>query len=188
MKLVSPRFLDGHPMPKSFSGEGHDLSPPLEWSDTPERTRSFALICEDPDAPVHLSERDHAFVHWVVYGIPSTANGLPEGLPTRETIDGPVPARQGRNSFGSIGYGGPMPPVGHGPHHYVFTLYALAVELPLRPSATKAELVAAMRPHLLAEASLCGIYERAVNPRGLRSTGKTGLSPRSPDPESHPSP
>ena len=128
-----------------------DVSPPLNWSEAPAGTRSFALICEDPDAPAGT------WVHWVIYHLPVTAIELPEMVtPTAELPDG---ARQGLNDFRRVGYGGPCPPPGR-PHRYFFKLYALDNEPDLKPRATKADLLRAMQGHILGQAQLVGTYQR----------------------------
>lgn len=155
MELTSPAFEDGQTIPTQYTGEGKDLSPALKWEGVPEGTKELALICEDPDAP-----RDEPFVHWVIYNIPKAASGLPAAVPQKEQL--PEGKRQGVNSFGDgrVGYGGPMPPEGHGPHRYIFTLYALDSKLDLEAGLTKDELLKAIEGHLLAETRLTGIYER----------------------------
>lgn len=186
MILTSPRFQNGQSIPELFTGEGENLSPPLRWTDVPERTRSFAIICDDPDAPVRAG-KDHPFVHWVIYGLKASTRSLPKGLPREEVLQSPITARQGRNSFGGIGYGGPMPPVGHGPHHYRFTLYALESEIALAGGATKAQLLQAIVPRLIAQTSLVGTYERFAEV-GPELSGKIERSPRAPNHESGLSP
>jgi len=151
LKLTSPAFTEGGTIPKRYTGDGEDISPPLRWSDAPDGTRSFALICDDPDAPVGT------WVHWVIYEIPADANELPEAVPATETIAGG--ARQGLNDFKRVGYGGPAPP--RGPRHrYYFRLYALDAELGIKPRATKADLLRAMTGHILGEGQLMGTYQR----------------------------
>ena len=147
ISLTSDAFEHGQPIPEKYTGEGKDVSPPLSWSGFPENTREFALICEDPDAP-----QDEPWVHWLVYGIPGTRNGMPEG-----TAGG---AFEGRNSWGRPGYNGPLPPSGHGVHHYRFKLYALDRITGLSLSATKDDLTQAMEGHILDEGELVGTYER----------------------------
>ncbi|HVT29153.1 MAG TPA: YbhB/YbcL family Raf kinase inhibitor-like protein, partial [Lacipirellulaceae bacterium] len=116
-ELTSSAFKRGAPIPRKYTGEGDDASPPLAWSAAPPNTKEFALICDDPDAP-----SAEPWVHWVIYGIPADVSGLPEGVKTNEAkLAKPVVARQGKNSFTSgatVGYRGPMPPPGHGVHHY----------------------------------------------------------------------
>ena len=134
-----------------YTCDGKDISPELAWSGAPDGTKSFALICDDPDAPVGT------WVHWVVYNIPSHATGLPKGVPTiKELPDG---TRQGINDFHRIGYGGPCPPRGPA-HRYFFKLYALDTKLDLPPGATKEQVLEAMKGHVLGEAQLMGKYER----------------------------
>lgn len=151
MKLASAAFREGQTIPTKHTCDGADVSPLLTWSDAPAATKSFALICDDPDAPVGT------WVHWVIYGLPATAKELPENLATTETL--PNGAKQGFNDFRRIGYGGPCPPPG-GPHRYFFKLYALDAELPLKPRATKQDLLRAMEGHILAESQLIGTYRR----------------------------
>lgn len=158
LKLTSPAFQPGQPIPKKYTGEGEDLSPPLEWSNVPEGTQEFALICDDPDAPV-----SEPWVHWVIYKIPGNVTKLPEGIAKTAKLSNPPGALQGKNSWPSgqtIGYRGPMPPPGHGRHRYYFRLYALDKPLDLAAGATKKELLAAMKGHVLAEGELMGTYER----------------------------
>lgn len=157
MRLDSPAFGDGAGIPRRHTADGSDLSPPLVWSDVPSGTKELALIADDPDAP-----RAEPWVHWVLYGILSDSRELPEGIarePRPASLDG---VAQGVNSFADdrIGYRGPAPPRGHGPHHYGFTLYALDTILDLAPGATKDELLEAMDGHVLATADLTGVYER----------------------------
>jgi Raf kinase inhibitor-like YbhB/YbcL family protein len=151
MKISSTAFEDGKTIPAQFTGLGADASPPLQWSGAPAGTRSFALVCDDPDAPMGT------WVHWVIYGLAATANGLPEKVPTAELLPGG--ARQGLNDFRRTGYGGPLPPPGKA-HRYFFKLYALDAELPLEARATKTELLQAMEGHILAEAQVMGTFQR----------------------------
>lgn len=153
--LKSDVFSNGHEIPKKFTGEGKDDSPPLHWTLPPPGTKSYALICEDPDAPT-----PEPFIHWVIYGLPASASTLPEGIPSKASFDKPIHGMQGVNSFGKIGYGGPMPPVGHGKHHYHFKLYALDQEIPLPPGVDQKTLLKAIQGHVLQQAELTGIYQR----------------------------
>jgi len=156
--LTSSAFAAGQPIPQKFSGEGEDRSPPLAWGNPPAGTREFALVCDDPDAPT-----PEPWVHWVIYGIPADVRSLPEGIANEAELDNPVVAKQGKNSWPKgvmIGYRGPMPPPGHGTHHYNFKLYALDQRLDLAPSATKQALLRAIQGHVLAEAKLTGTYAR----------------------------
>lgn len=134
-----------------YTCDGADLSPPLRWSGPPAKTRGFALITDDPDAP------GGTWVHWVLYGIRASVRELPEGVQARETVaDIGI---QGVNDFRKVGYGGPCPPRGT-PHRYYFTLYALDVELPFPPRKTKAEILKAMQGHILGQAQATGLYKR----------------------------
>lgn len=147
LRLTSSAFEESARIPKKFTGEGQDVSPMLSWSGVPAGTKQLALICDDPDAPM-----SKPFVHWVAYGIPADWRSLPEG-----DVEG---ITEGQNDFGNSGYGGPMPPPGHGVHHYHFKLYALDEQVDLDPGATKKELLQAMEGHILEEADLVGTYER----------------------------
>jgi Raf kinase inhibitor-like YbhB/YbcL family protein len=144
-------------IPKKFSGEGDDVSPPLAWDGAPAATKEFALICDDPDAPT-----PQPWVHWVIYGIGPDVRALPEGVKSNvPELQEPTVARQGKNSWPSgvtTGYRGPLPP--SGTHHYHFKLYALDRKLDLPANATKQQLLDAMKGHVLAEAELVGTYER----------------------------
>lgn len=142
--LTSSTFQDGETIPRQFTCDGIDLAPPLAWSDATEGTRSFALIMEDPDAP------HGTFTHWLLYDIPATTTEL------REQADGTALP----NSFGRAAYGGPCPPAGHGPHRYVFTLYAIDVPALETHDSTRASFDRALRAHTLATARLTGRYER----------------------------
>lgn len=151
IELTSTAFQPGAAIPKPYTGDGADHSPPLRWSEPPAGTRSLALICDDPDAP------RGTWVHWVLFNLPPQSGELEEGLPTVDTLANG--AKQGTNDFGKVGYGGPAPPGGK-PHRYFFKLYALDTVLDLPAGATKAELVDAMKGHVLAEGQLMGIYRR----------------------------
>ena len=154
MTLKSPAFADGQRIPKKHTGEGQDLSPPLEWSDLPEGTKTLALLCDDPDAPRGTWD------HWVLWNVPAALRKLPEGVPNRERLPDLGDAVQGSNSWPKIGYGGPMPPPGHGTHHYHFVLYALDAAMDLKPGANKDALQKAMKGRVLAAARLIGTYSR----------------------------
>jgi Raf kinase inhibitor-like YbhB/YbcL family protein len=152
MKLESGAFGDGQPIPKEYSRDGGDTSPPLSWSGVPSGARSLALICDDPDAP------RGTWVHWVLYDLPPAATSLPAGV--RKSDRPSSGGVQGRNDYGETGWGGPAPPKGHGVHHYEFRLYALDRELGLSPGATKVEVESALQGHVLAETKLTGTYRR----------------------------
>lgn len=151
MKLTSSAFEEGQPIPVKFTGDGENISPPLQWSDPPKKTKSFAVICDDPDAPKKI------WVHWVLFNIPAEQTELPEGVAKTGTL--PDGAKQGKNDFGKLGYGGPAPPPGK-PHRYFFKLYALKEMIDLPAGATKAQLEEAMRTHTLNQTSLLGTYVR----------------------------
>ncbi len=149
--MKSSAFQEGSPIPTRFTCDGKDISPDLTWSGAPKEVKSFALICDDPDAP------GRTWVHWVIYNIPAERTDLPAGIPaTRELPDG---TRQGRNDFQRIGYGGPCPPKGPA-HRYFFKLYALDTKLELSPGATKQQLLNAMKGHVIGETHLMGKYKR----------------------------
>jgi Raf kinase inhibitor-like YbhB/YbcL family protein len=150
MQLTSPAFTEGGTIPRQFTGDGRNVSPPLQWSDVPESVRSFALICDDPDAP------RGTWVHWVFFNIPADMRSLAEGVPPDTHPGG---ANHGTNDFKELGYGGPAPPRGK-PHHYFFKLYALDTLLDLKAGASKQQVVQAMEGHVLAIAQLMGQYGR----------------------------
>lgn len=157
IQITSSAFVQGHPIPKKYTGEGVDVSPPLSWSAIPEGTKELALICDDPDAP-----QAEPWVHWVIYKIPAEAKGLPEGVPRKSRLKEPPGAVQGKNSWPpseAIGYRGPYPPPG-GVHHYYFKLYALDVLLNEEPGLDKKALMEKIQPHVLAEGVLMGTYQR----------------------------
>jgi Raf kinase inhibitor-like YbhB/YbcL family protein len=151
VELLSPAFEEGRPIPKEYTADGENISPPLKWVDPPEETRSFALVCYDPDAPRKV------WTHWVAFNIPGVARELSEGVPAEPVR--PNGLMQGKNDFGQIGYGGPAPPPGP-PHHYHFHLYALDTMLRLKPGATRQELAEAVDGHILAQTELVGTYGR----------------------------
>jgi Raf kinase inhibitor-like YbhB/YbcL family protein len=148
--VESSAFSEGGTIPRQYTCDGKDISPPLSWKGVPEKTKSLALICDDPDAP------SKTWVHWVLFNLPPQTKALPEGVPARESVSGG--RTQGVNDFGKIGYGGPCPP--SGTHRYFFKLYALDTELKLSSSATKADLERAMKGHIVAEGALMGKYSR----------------------------
>lgn len=151
LRIESPAFGEGASIPARHTAAGPDLSPPLRWADPPEGTKSFALVCDDPDAPAGT------WVHWVLYDLPGALRELPEGVPT--LADLPDGSHQGVNGFRRIGYGGPSPPPGK-THRYFFRLYALDRVLGLTARSRKEELLAAMKGHLLGEAQLMGTWRR----------------------------
>lgn len=151
MIIESEAFENGKVIPKKYTADGEDISPPLKWSNIPKGVESYVLICDDPDAPSGI------WVHWVIYDIPASVTSLKEGIPSIELIPGI--GKQGINDFGKIGYNGPAPPRGK-PHRYFFKLYALDRMLNLPISITKSDVVKAMEKHIIAEAVLIGIYGR----------------------------
>jgi hypothetical protein len=151
IKISSPAFGEGQPIPKKYTCDAEDISPPLEWSGVPAGAKSLALIADDPDAPVGT------WVHWVIYNLPPTLSGLKEGIAKTPSVEGI--GIQGNNDFRKVGYGGPCPPRGK-PHRYFFKLYALDTVLNLPPSATKADVEKAMRGHILAQGQFFGTYGR----------------------------
>lgn len=161
IQLESSTFTDGASIPERNSAYGDNVSPDLSWSGVPDAARSLALVVRDPDAPM-----PEPFIHWVVYGIPAGADGLPEGLPTDPTIGSPddiAGTIQGPTGVGRPGYFGPRPPAGSGAHRYIFTLYALDSgpdELDLREGLDEEGLMDAIDGHVLAEGQLVGRFER----------------------------
>ena len=157
MKIVveSKAFKAGERIPVKYTGEGEDISPPLTWSPVPADTKEIALIMDDPDAPTA-----EPWVHWVLYKVPANTPGLPEKIANTEKLSTPPGAIQGKTSAPKIGYHGPMPPKGHGVHHYHFKLYALNAALDLKPGLDKKTLLKAIAGHILAEGELIGTYER----------------------------
>jgi len=150
MILTCPSFEPAEMIPPVYTCDGQDISPPLRWTEAPAGTRSFALVSDDPDAPVGT------WVHWVVWNIPASVNSLEENQPKKDSLAGGI--RQGTTDFRRIGYGGPCPP--SGTHRYFFHLYALDALLELPASTTKAQLEKAMKGHVLGQAELMGKYRR----------------------------
>ena len=150
MRLVSTAFAAGGAIPAKHTGEGADVSPPLAWEHAPAQAKSFAVICHDPDAPLVTPGR-YGYVHWVLYNIPGDARALAEGVGEHT---------QGVSDFGKPGYGGPMPPPGHGVHHYFFWLLALDADLALPPGLGMWELLEKVEPHMVGMNRLVGTYRR----------------------------
>ncbi len=153
MHITSPAFSPMGEIPRRYTCEGQDLSPPLDFGEVPAGTRSLALIVHDPDVPSPEAPR-RIWVHWVLYDLPADCRGLPEAVSVL-----PPGTREGRNDWGRTGYGGPCPPKGR--HRYFHTLYALDCMLPDLGQPTKAALEAAMQGHILARAELVGTYQRS---------------------------
>jgi Raf kinase inhibitor-like YbhB/YbcL family protein len=158
--LTSPKFQDRAEIPVAYTREGQDVSPPLAWRDAPGGTKSFALVCEDPDAP-DPAHPQRTFVHWVVYNLPSTVSSLPEDVHAIRGL--PEGARIGANDWHETVYGGPAPPIGR--HRYFFRLYALDTVLPDEPGITRAGLERRMRDHVIGTAELVGTYASKKKPR-----------------------
>jgi Raf kinase inhibitor-like YbhB/YbcL family protein len=149
MKLVSSVFADGAAIPRRFTCDGEDLSPPLQWSGAPAETKSFVLLCDDPDAP------GGTWHHWAAYDIPPALTEFSEGAARNTNI------KQAVNDFRKVGYGGPCPPHGHGPHHYHFRLLALSTDqLQAGANASCRDVEREARKHTIADAILVGWYER----------------------------
>jgi len=146
--VTSNSFADGAQVPEKFTCDGQDVSPALAWSALPPGTQSVAIVMDDPDAPM-------PFVHWMAYDLPAGTQALAEGA-SSHLPDG---AKEGENSFGHLGYGGPCPPPGK-PHHYVFRIYALDSRVQLPSGANKRQLAAAMEHHVIAEGKITGLYSR----------------------------
>jgi len=166
LAVSSPAFKNGETIPADYTADGRNGSPALAWSGAPAATREFALILDDPDAPM-----PQPFVHWVIYKVPGTAKGLPEALPMGATVKAPglESALQGPTGFAMFargggpppqpGYRGPAPPPGK-PHHYTFKVYALDAPLEAKEGMTKDDLLKAMEGKIVAQGELVGVYER----------------------------
>ena len=152
--LESSAFTHGGAIPAIYTCDGGDISPPLVWRELPARTKSLALIVDDPDAPDPRAPKT-TWVHWVLYDLPPMVKGLSEGVQSRHL---PVGTKEGRNDWKRTGYGGPCPPIGR--HRYFFKLYALDVMFPDLTTPTKAVLERVMAGHILSHAELMGTYER----------------------------
>ena len=146
LKLRSSAFSHHERIPDKHTGDGEDVSPPLEWSGVPDGTAAFAVVVHDPDAPLV-----DGFTHWVAYGIAGDADGLPEG--------GGDDVTHGTNSFGATGYGGPAPPPDHGSHHYYFWVYALDEDVDLEPGLDRRALLDQIEDHVIEQARLVGTYK-----------------------------
>jgi Raf kinase inhibitor-like YbhB/YbcL family protein len=151
LAVTSTAFAEGETIPRVHTCDGKDTSPALHWGDAPAGTRAWAVLCEDPDAPMKT------WVHWVLWNLPAEMRDLREAVPTRGMLD--TGAVQGKNDFARLGYGGPCPPRGK-PHRYVFRVVALDAPLPVLAGATRNDVERAMKGHVLAEGTLTGIYAR----------------------------
>lgn len=152
IEVTSSAFTEGARIPKKYTCDGQDISPALKWSGVPQKTKSIALICDDPDAP------SGTWVHWVIYSIPQDLTELQEGVVKTNML--PDGTKQGTTDFKRVGYGGPCPPPGHGAHHYYFKVYALDIQVGLKAGATKKDLEKSMKGHILGQGQLIGTYER----------------------------
>ena len=152
IQLTSTAFENGGPIPSRHTGEGVDISPALSWSDAPDGTKAFAVICHDPDAPLVTPAGTYGFVHWVLYNIPGSMAGLAEG--SGEFTNG-------KNDFGNEAYGGPMPPNGHGTHQYYYWILALNEQVDMEASLTMWQLLERIEPNLIGMNRLVGTYQRA---------------------------
>ncbi len=150
MIIKSPEFDYGEMIPVKYTCDGENISPPLEWDKIPEGTKSFVLICDDPDAPMGTWD------HWILFNIPADIKGLSPGIKPLEKLENG--AVHGKNSWGKLGYGGPCPP--YGTHRYFFKIYALDTLLDLKPGATKKEVLKAMEGHIIGYGELMGKYKR----------------------------
>ncbi len=151
MQLTSNVFENCGKIPSKYTGEGVDVSPPLSWTDVPDGTKGFAIICHDPDAPLVSANGTYGFVHWVLYNIPANVHSLEEGVSAYT---------QGQNNFGNPGYGGPMPPEGHGTHQYYFWVLALEKATDLPEGLNMWQLLEELEPHIIGMNRLIGTYKR----------------------------
>ena len=156
LTLTSTAFTHGHAIPRVYTCDGHDVSPPLSWEGVPPGTESLVLIVDDPDAPDPAAPK-MTWVHWILYNLPRTATSLPQDV---KRADLPAGTKEGLNDWKRTGYGGPCPPIGR--HRYFHKLYALDARLPDLGAATKATVEQAMTRHVLATAELVGAYERGT--------------------------
>jgi Raf kinase inhibitor-like YbhB/YbcL family protein len=154
LALSSPAFAPGGEIPALFTCEGRDISPALGWTGVPEAAQSLVLIVDDPDAPDPEAPK-MTWVHWILYNLPPSARGLPEAVAAKDL---PAGTKEGTNDWKRTGYGGPCPPVGR--HRYFHKLYALDTALPDLGAATKPQVEAAMKGHVLAQAELMGTYQK----------------------------
>ncbi len=151
LTLSSPAFDEMQAIPGKYTCDGEDVSPQLAWNIVPEGTQSWALVMDDPDAPVGV------FTHWLIFDLPPNMQELPEGVPNEEQLA--AGGKQGKNDFGRVGYGGPCPPAGK-PHRYRFHLYGLDRFTGLKPDISKQQLLDAIEGHIVDSAQLTGKYQR----------------------------
>jgi Raf kinase inhibitor-like YbhB/YbcL family protein len=151
-RLTSPAFDHDDPLPARFTADKEGVSPPLEWEGVPPETKELVLICDDPDAEAGV------VTHWLVYGMLPDCTALPEGIPDDAIVeDDELSLVQGLNEFDEVGYTGPSMDDDSGPHRVFFRLFALDVELDLRPGIVRSELRKAAKDHIIAQAELVGI-------------------------------
>lgn len=150
LQLKSPAFQHRGAIPPKHSYDGGNISPPLQWRDIPDGTRSLAVFCHDPDAPLVSATGNYGFVHWLVYNVPPEVSGLPQGEKGYA---------KGSNDFKEFGYGGPRPPRGHGPHYYYFWLMALDLEPVIQDGLSLADFLEKVEPHVLGMNRLIGCFE-----------------------------
>ena len=150
IQITSAAFKEGELIPRQYTCDGVNISPPLEWTGAPRSAKTIALVADDPDAPAGT------WVHWVLYNLPAANIGMVENLPATEDLK--AGGSQGKNDFGKIGYGGPCPP--SGTHRYYFKIFAVDTELPLKGGASKAELLKALEGHVVGQGQLLGTYRR----------------------------
>ena len=148
--LTSVAFKEGQSIPRTYTCDGVNISPPLEWSGVPKTATTLAIVVDDPDAPAGT------WVHWVLYNLPADNIGVVENVPPGDDLK--AGGFQGKNDFGKLGYGGPCPP--SGTHRYFFRIYALDSDLPLKAGATKADVIKAMEGHIVLQGQLIGTYHR----------------------------
>lgn len=154
LSINSSAFGHQTGIPRQYTCQGQDLSPPLSWSNIPEQAKSLALIVDDPDAPDPAAPK-MTWVHWVLYNLPFTSKGLSENI---ATLALPAGTLEGKNDWLQTGYRGPCPPIGK--HRYFFKLYALDIALPDLHTPSKAQLEKAMAGHIIGQAELIGTFQK----------------------------
>lgn len=158
LQVNSTAITPGVPIASIYSAYGQGQSPPLQWTNAPDATKSFLLMVEDPDAG-----KPPPFVHWIVYGIPADSRFLGDQIPPKPVLEAPADARQGANSAGGMGYTGMKPPAGDPPHHYYFQVFALDAPLDLPPGADRARVLNAAKGHVLASGEIVAPFQKPKN-------------------------
>lgn len=153
MKIICSEFKDMEEIPKDYTCDGKDISPPLEISDVPEEAECITIVMDDPDAP------GGTFDHWIIWNIPTEIDKIPENVPTDEKVSSLGEAPQGKNGFGEIGYRGPCPPSGPD-HEYHFKVYAISEKIDLNPGISKDDLENKMENKIIEKDSIVGTYGR----------------------------